>query len=289
VTHEELREHLEAWAIGALRAPEAQEVERHLLTCQACSEVARGLSLVPLALEAHRPVETPSPFARTRLLSMIQGSASAKATADKAEGAFGTTASAERLPAGASAQSERISGASIAAWLAVAAALVLAAFLGWDGVRLRGRIAELTTELAQARAAVAATESRMAMLQRSADRNQSALAVLTAPDVARIDLAGQPDAPQASGRAYWSRARGMVFSAAALPPPPSGRTYQVWVVTSAPAPISAGLIEPDSGGHVSAVFATPPDIPQPIAVAVTLEPAGGVPAPTGPKVLVGTV
>jgi len=37
------------------------------------------------------------------------------------------------------------------------------------------------------------------------------------------------------------------------------------------------------------VFATPPDIPPPIAVAVTLEPAGGVPAPTGPKVLVGTV
>jgi anti-sigma-K factor RskA len=284
VTHEELREHLEAWAIGALRAPEVQEVERHLLTCQACSEVARGLSLVPLALEAHHPVETPSPFVRTRLLSTIQGATAVQTASPSAsaEAAAGTSALGEAAGA-------RTGGAGIAAWLAVAAALVLAAFLGWDGVRLRGRIAELTTELAQARAAVAATESRMAMLQRSADRNQSALAVLTAPDVARIDLAGQPDAPQASGRAYWSRARGMVFSAAALPPPPSGRTYQVWVVTSAPAPISAGLIEPDSGGHVSAVFATPPDIPQPIAVAVTLEPAGGVPAPTGPKVLVGTV
>jgi Anti-sigma-K factor rskA, C-terminal len=284
VTHEELREHLEAWAIGALRVPEAQEVERHLLTCQACSEIASGLSLVPLALQAHRPVDTPSPFARTRLLSTIQAAAT--------PGTPGSTVlegTADKQRSLSAVGSAKAKGAGVAAWLAMAAALVLAAFLGWDGVRLRGRIAELTTELAQARAAVAATESRMAMLQRSADRNQSALAVLTAPDVARIDLAGQPDAPQASGRAYWSRARGMVFSAAALPPPPSGRTYQVWVVTSAPAPISAGLIEPDSGGHVSAVFATPPDIPQPIAVAVTLEPAGGVPAPTGPKVLVGTV
>jgi anti-sigma-K factor RskA len=284
VTHEELREHLEAWAIGALRVPEAQEVERHLLTCQACSEIASGLSLVPLALQAHRPVDTPSPFARTRLLSTIQAAAT--------PGTPGSTAlegTADKQRSLSAVGSAKAKGAGVAAWLAMAAALVLAAFLGWDGVRLRGRIAELTSELAQARAAVAATESRMAMLQRSADRNQSALAVLTAPDVARIDLAGQPDAPQASGRAYWSRARGMVFSAAALPPPPSGRTYQVWVVTSAPAPISAGLIEPDSGGHVSAVFATPPDIPQPIAVAVTLEPAGGVPAPTGPKVLVGTV
>jgi anti-sigma-K factor RskA len=284
VTHEELREHLEAWAIGALRVPEAQEVERHLLTCQACSEIASGLSLVPLALQAHRPVDTPSPFARTRLLSTIQAAAT--------PGTPGSTVlegTADKQRSLSAVGSAKAKGAGVAAWLAMAAALVLAAFLGWDGVRLRGRIAELTSELAQARAAVAATESRMAMLQRSADRNQSALAVLTAPDVARIDLAGQPDAPQASGRAYWSRARGMVFSAAALPPPPSGRTYQVWVVTSAPAPISAGLIEPDSGGHVSAVFATPPDIPQPIAVAVTLEPAGGVPAPTGPKVLVGTV
>lgn len=284
MTHEELREHLEAWAIGALRVPEAQEVERHLLTCQACSEIASGLSLVPLALQAHRPVDTPSPFARTRLLSTIQAAAT--------PGTPGSTVlegTADKQRSLSAVGSAKAKGAGVAAWLAMAAALVLAAFLGWDGVRLRGRIAELTTELAQARAAVAATESRMAMLQRSADRNQSALAVLTAPDVARIDLAGQPDAPQASGRAYWSRARGMVFSAAALPPPPSGRTYQVWVVTSAPAPISAGLIEPDSGGHVSAVFATPPDIPQPIAVAVTLEPAGGVPAPTGPKVLVGTV
>ena len=279
MTHEELREHLEAWAIGALRGPEAQEVEHHLLSCQDCSEIARGLSLVPLALQASQPLETPSAFTRTRLLSTITGKAATQGPVVPTEGP-----SAQRV-----ASADQSKGAGVAAWLAVAAALVLAAFLGWDGVRLRGRIAELTTELDQARAAVAATESRMAMIQRSADRNQSALAVLTAPDVARIDLAGQPDAPKASGRAYWSRARGMVFSAAALPPPPSGRTYQVWVVTSAPAPISAGLIEPDSAGHVSAVFATPPDIPQPLAVAVTLEPAGGVPAPTGPKVLVGTV
>jgi anti-sigma-K factor RskA len=278
VTHEELRENLEAWAIGALRVPEAQELERHLLTCPACAEIARDLTLVPLALQAGRPLESPSAFVRARLLSSVQGSAAAP-----------TTTPTDRSVMASAAIERRSAGAGIAAWLAVAAALVLAAFLGWDGVRLRSRIAELTNELDQARAAVAATESRMAMIQQSADRNQSALAVLTAPDVARIDFAGQPDAPKASGRAYWSRARGMVFSAAALPPPPAGRTYQVWVVTSAPAPISAGLIEPDTSGHVNEVFATPPDIPQPIAVAVTLEPAGGVASPTGPKVLVGTV
>ena len=281
MTHEELRENLEAWAIGALRAPEREEIEHHLATCESCAAIARSLSLVPLAMQAGQSLETPSTFARTRLLSTIRGGSASAATQ--------TAAAAVNTGGVAAGDQNEARGARIASWLAIAAALVLAAFLGWDGVRLRGRIADLTRELDQARAAVAASESRMAMIQRSADHTQSALAVLTAPDVARIDLAGQPGAPQASGRAYWSRARGMVFSAAALPPPPSGRTYQVWVVTSAPAPISAGLVAPDDAGRVDAVFATPPDIPQPVAVAVTLEPSGGVPSPTGPKVLVGAV
>jgi anti-sigma-K factor RskA len=159
-----------------------------------------------------------------------------------------------------------------------------------DSLRLRGELDTVRAELQAARAEAAATGVRLASLQQASNRSESAFAVLVAPDVARIDLAGQPgQAPSASGRAFWSRARGMVFSATSLPAPPPGRTYQVWVVTKDPAPLSAGLVEPDAQGRVNAVFATPATIAQPIAVAVTLEPAGGVPAPTGPKVLVGLV
>jgi anti-sigma-K factor RskA len=107
--------------------------------------------------------------------------------------------------------------------------------------------------------------------------------------VARVDLAGQqPVAPKASARAFWSRSRGMVFNASNLPSLPAGKTYQLWVVTSQ-APISAGLLTPDAQGSVSGVFATPPDIPQPVAMAVTIEPEGGVPSPTGEKFLIGTL
>jgi hypothetical protein len=184
---------------------------------------------------------------------------------------------------------ERPSLAARTGWLVAAASLVLAAYLTWDGLRLRDQVATLSAQLAEAKALVAAADTRIATLQNSAERGTSAMAVLTAPDLARIDLVGQPDAPDARARAFWSRERGMVFSASRLPPPPPGKTYQVWVVTTDPAPISAGLIEPDPQGHVDVVFATPPDIPQPKAVAVTLEPAGGVPAPTGAKYLVGLV
>jgi anti-sigma-K factor RskA len=143
-------------------------------------------------------------------------------------------------------------------WLPLAASLILIAAIGAYAVRLQTRVGDL----------------------------QSSVAVLAAPDLVRIDLAGQDTAPQSSGRALWSRARGMVFATSNLPAPPAGKVYQVWVVT-AQAPISAGLVTPDQSGGGMTYFYTPPDIPAPTAVAVTLEPAGGVPAPTGQFFLVG--
>ena len=81
--------------------------------------------------------------------------------------------------------------------------------------------------------------------------------------------------------------RGLVFTASNLPAPPPGRAYQLWVLTRQPAPISAGMLTPDASGRVNVRFDTPIDLPAPVAMAVTLEPAGGVPSPTGDKYLVG--
>lgn len=171
-------------------------------------------------------------------------------------------------------------------WLATAASLALATGLSIYTLQLRSRITTLEGELRDTRARAGAADRQMVDAQRTAAGAQTALSILTAPDVARVDLGGQAVAPQAAARAFWSRSRGMVFTASNLPPLPAGRTYQLWVVTDQ-APISAGLLAPDARGSVSATFNTPPDIPQPVAMAVTLEPAGGVPAPTGEKYLVG--
>lgn len=174
--------------------------------------------------------------------------------------------------------------------LATAASVVLATGLGIYTSQLRGRIGTLEGELRDARSRAAAAEQRAIDAQQAAAGTRMTVAVLTAPDVARIDLAGQaPVAPRASARAFWSRSRGMVFTASNLPALPPGRVYQLWVVTAQPAPISAGLLAPDGQGSVNETFNTPSDIPQPVALAVTIEPAGGVRSPTGEKYLVGTV
>ena len=270
MTHDEIRTSIDAWALGALPEAEARTVEAHLAECPECQAEARTAGAVAVGLAGSAPDAAPSPAVRDRLMAVV---ASGQPRVDP-------------LPF---VVRERPSLAARTGWLVAAASLLLAAYLTWDGLRLRDQVATLSAQLAEAKALVAAADTRIASLQNTAERGTSAMAVLTAPDLARIDLAGQPDAPDARARAFWSRERGMVFSASKLPPPPPGKTYQVWVVTADPAPISAGLIEPDPQGHVDVVFATPPDIPQPRAVAVTLEPAGGMPAPTGAKYLVGLV
>jgi hypothetical protein len=180
-------------------------------------------------------------------------------------------------------------GASgLTAWLATAAAIAMAVGLGGYSLQLRGRIATLETDLRDANIRAAASERQVVDAQTAAAGAQTAIAVLSAPDVARVDLAGQQVAPSASARAFWSRSRGLVFTGTNLPQLPAGRTYQLWVVT-AQAPLSAGLLKPDSQGGASGTFATPIDIPTPVAMAVTIEPEGGVPAPTGEKYLVGTM
>jgi anti-sigma-K factor RskA len=85
-----------------------------------------------------------------------------------------------------------------------------------------------------------------------------------------------------------SRQTGLVFTANALPALSADKAYQLWVIADGK-PVSAGLVTPDSSGHAAQLFAMPPNLVAPQAVAVTIEPAGGVSAPTGDKVLVGAV
>lgn len=116
---------------------------------------------------------------------------------------------------------------------------------------------------------------------------ESRLAVLTAADLKQVTLAGQPPAPGASGRGFLSRSRGIVFAASNLPPLPSGRTYQLWYLTPG-APVSAGLFKPDAAGDAVLSLTPPPASITTNGLAVSIEPDGGVVAPTGAIYLAGT-
>src|SRR5688500_5183735 len=108
-------------------------------------------------------------------------------------------------------------GRPIAWWMATAASLAVAAGLTIYTAQLRDRIAGLESELRDTRIRSEAAQQQVVDAQRTAAGAQSAMAVLTAPDVARVDLEGQPVSPTATARAFWSRSRGMVFNASNLP------------------------------------------------------------------------
>ena len=75
-----------------------------------------------------------------------------------------------------------------------------------------------------------------------------------------------------------------MFYASKLPAPPAGKDYQLWVIAGS-TPKSAGVFPVDDKGGAVHVL---PEVPDPTGVnafAVTLEPAGGLPQPSGPMVL----
>lgn len=100
-------------------------------------------------------------------------------------------------------------------------------------------------------------------------------------------LGGKDPQPQARGKVFWSaKARRGVLLAGNLEPLPAGKQYELWVF-AAGKPVAAGVFDADASGR--ALFESP-DLSAIEAAqnfAVTVEPRGGVPAPTGPIVLVG--
>ncbi len=205
-----------------------------------------------------------------------------------AGGAPGAANRAARVPADAADVPSR-AVASPLWWLAAAAMVALIVGLGIHAASLRSRVSGLEADLREAIDRLEDSQRLVNVAQVRLASTQTQIDVLLAPDTTRIDLAGLPAAPGASGRAYWSRSRGVVFSAANLPPLRPNRTYQLWFLTGAGgAPVSAGLLEPDASGRVVASFETPPALTASNGFAVSEEPDGGVPQPTGELYLAGT-
>jgi anti-sigma-K factor RskA len=282
-SHDQLAPLASAYALGALDPDERRSFESHAAECDICTAEVHAFSGVVAALATSVPQVAPPPELRDRVVAAVR-----EASMMPAVGSTSVTpvAFGDRTSRITDRKSRITRDRSVLVWLPYAALLAVTVGLGGYSLSLRARVTDLEVRLADATSRTLLATRAMDDAQRVALRTQSTVDVLTAPDVARIDLAGQPTAPSAQARALWSRQRGMVFTASNLPQLPEGRVYQVWVVT-ADARISAGLIMPDPSGSTTAMFVTPPDIPQPVAVAVTLEPSGGVPQPTGAFYLLG--
>ncbi len=89
-------------------------------------------------------------------------------------------------------------------------------------------------------------------------------------------------------KVVWSEKGDCIFMTMGLPHPSKDKTYQLWGITG-DQKISAGVFQVDE--HGCGVLVMKKDVTAAAfeKMAVTLEPAGGVPSPTGPIVLLGSL
>jgi anti-sigma-K factor RskA len=110
------------------------------------------------------------------------------------------------------------------------------------------------------------------------------LTLLQDPDTRIVSLDGLPPSPEARARMLWNPRTGGLLVTAALPPVPEGKVYELWAI-AAGKPVPAGLFGVDPSGRATVPVGLLAGVDQVDVFAVTLEPAGGVPAPTGPMYL----
>ncbi len=118
-------------------------------------------------------------------------------------------------------------------------------------------------------------------------QEQAFRALFGQPDSRVASLGGLPAAPKARGRVVWNPvSKEAMLLASGLDRTPEGKAYEVWVIAQG-APVPAGTFQVDALG--GALFRLPAldDVARVKTFAVTLEPAAGTLAPTGPMVLAG--
>ena len=252
---ERFEELVAASSVGILEGAEQAELARHLAEgCPTCEELLRDLRGAAAAMASGvRPVTPPAHVRRSILDSL--GPA--------------------RIPAA------RPVPASPSAWraFAAAAALLLVA-VGLDDAKQRRQGEEMRSQSA-------ALAGRLQTAETALAERVLRARVLESDDVQMMLLGGKGPQPDARARVFWSpRAKRGILVASNLAALPSDRQYELWVFLDGK-PVNAGVFDVDASGR--ALFEST-DFPRPDAqnFAVTIEPRGGLPAPSGPVVLVGS-
>jgi len=258
--HEQFADDLAIYAAGSLAAQEAATLEQHLETCPDCRrelEALRGDAAL-LALSAAGPA--PPARSREKLLS-----------AGKKE-----------------PRRQRMVLYHARPWWAVApvaASLALAIF-GLFLWRENRNLREQQAEMQQKQQSLVA---ELAKTQHESEQAREMLFMLTSPEVQKVSLSTNKNAPQPAGKAMYLRTKGhLLFMASNLAPLPNSKTYELWLMPmSGAAPMPAGTFMPDEKG--GAMVMNPPIPPgtQAKAFAVTVEDAPGSEKPTMPMVLMG--
>lgn len=255
-------EDLALYAMRSLAPAETAAVQLHLNSCGDCrgklADILGDLSLVSLTVP-HEPLPAE---ARERFIKRLRAESAAKDAEPP------VTPGAQQP-----ARSWNLFGGL--GWVAAAAALLLAAYMGNTAHDLRQQLDAQRYQVTQ--------------LSSQVSRAQQMLDVLTSRTAKRVALTGVKAAAQPSAHVIYESGKGaLIFVASDLRPVQASKTYELWIIpASGQAPIPAGLFRPDVNGTASVVLPPLPTGVDAKAFGVTIENAEGATTPTLPIIMSG--
>lgn len=261
--HSEQHEELLSLAAAGVRlvGEDLLEYERLLAEpCPECVALLAELRFAATSLGVLAPGRSPRPALKESILTSIQASAS---------------------PAARPAPRPVPRSPAFAPWAFAAAAAVLFAVVALDDARLRRQREELTARSSDLAQRLEQERSELA-------RRDLRTRVMESDDVRLLFLGGHGPQPNARAKVFWSeKAKRGILLAGSLQPLPPDRQYQLWVFVDGK-PVDAGVFDVDPSGRALFESKDLTAIRTAENFAVTVEPRGGVPQPTGPIVLIGS-
>jgi anti-sigma-K factor RskA len=257
-----VEDQIDAYALGILEDEAAAEVESHLEHCNQCQRALRQAREVTSMLSLSPRQVAPPLHLKQRILSRI--------------------AQEERShqPGGrAAAEPERQTDESAPPDIAIELPDAPSTRRGWKrwiDRMVSGRGDAPVTGGPQG-TDPAPTREQM----------ETILRLLNSPHAAMWELAGTPEAPKARARLLGSpEERTALLLVQGLEPLPPGRDYQLWFLREGK-PVGSAIFDVRQNGQGQLMIRAPRQLAHYDLAAITPEPAGGSPGPTGPIVIAG--
>lgn len=269
--HDQFRELIEAYALGALDANERAALEAHLAGgCPECAKALEEARLLVSQLAYLAPPSEPSELLRARVLRAVRADAAASG------GSGGGSLPRQAAPPKSSIP--------MWMWAGVAALLLVSLYSSWEARKAR----VISDDMHRI---VAAEGKQRKQLEEELAVAKHEAWILTDPDSKKIKIMPS-DKSMPMVEAVWHPKMGIYVMAQQMPMPKDNKVLQLWLIPKTPGakPMPSHVFWPDANGKIGEMVDNPPeDIAQTKALAITEEPRGGSPQPTSTPMWVGGV
>jgi anti-sigma-K factor RskA len=289
MTHAEIKEDLSLFALGTLDPSESREVEVHLKTgCDECQGELRSwrevVGLLGLANE-----EESAPDLKTNLLGRIETKPPPPVQRRRVPWQVVLPLAAALIFAlGGIVRSAQLRSYIDKQRRRADALAVERDYSRQVAGGLRQEVTDGQRKIDELAAQLATKEKDLGELRAALAKAEESAALLQAPGLKFVRLRQTPNNRPSEAHALLNTQGGRaIFYAFDLPPVAGDKTYELWWITEKKGPINAGLFVPDERGLSRVEGEVPRDAGAIQAAAVTVEPAEGVPKPSGPMVLHG--